>query len=72
MSATRASLQQLGKWGAGRLRIGASTTACQYILPAVLREFKKVFRNTQSSSNRMTRWTRLLRCVKTESIWLSV
>ncbi len=43
MSATRASLQQLGKWGVGRLRIGASTTACQYILPGVLREFKKSF-----------------------------
>ncbi|MEP6662392.1 MAG: LysR family transcriptional regulator [Verrucomicrobiota bacterium] len=43
METTRASLQQLNQWGAGRLRIGASTTACQYILPAVLREFKKRF-----------------------------
>ncbi|MEO7300140.1 MAG: LysR family transcriptional regulator [Verrucomicrobiota bacterium] len=43
MAATRASLQQLGKWGVGRLRIGASTTACQYILPKVLGEFKKSF-----------------------------
>ena len=43
MSATRVSLQQLGKWGVVRLRIGASTTACQYILPGVLREFKKSF-----------------------------
>ena len=40
MSAARASLEQLNKWGRGRLRIGASTTACQHILPAVLREFK--------------------------------
>ncbi len=43
MAATRESLQQLGKWGKGRLRIGASTAACQYILPAVLREFKESF-----------------------------
>jgi len=43
MSAARAGLEQLGKWGMGRLRIGASPTACQYILPAVLREFKESF-----------------------------
>jgi len=43
MTAARASLEQLGKWGRGRLRIGASTTACQYILPGVLREFKQCF-----------------------------
>jgi DNA-binding transcriptional LysR family regulator len=43
MAATRESLQQLGKWGTGRLRIGSSTAACQYILPAVLREFKVSF-----------------------------
>jgi len=43
MAAARAGLEQLGKWGAGRLRIGASTTACQYIVPAVLREFKERF-----------------------------
>src|SRR5438067_11306129 len=30
MSITRASLEQLGKWGKGRLRIGTSATACQY------------------------------------------
>src|SRR5882762_2824663 len=35
MSSARASLEQLGKWGHGRLRIGASTTACHYILPTV-------------------------------------
>ena len=33
----------LGKWGRGRLRLGASTTACQHILPPVLREFKESF-----------------------------
>ena len=43
MNAARSELAQLGKWGSSRLRIGASTTACQYILPAVLREFKESF-----------------------------
>lgn len=43
MSATRDSLERLGKWGKGRLRLGVSATACQYILPAVLREFKECF-----------------------------
>jgi len=41
MAAARESLAQLGKWGRGRLRLGASTTACQHIIPAVLREFKE-------------------------------
>ena len=43
MSEARESLQHLGKWGRTRLRIGASTTACQYILPEVLNEFKKSY-----------------------------
>jgi DNA-binding transcriptional LysR family regulator len=43
MSLAKQSLARLGKWGLGRLRIGASPTACQYIVPAVLREFKKSF-----------------------------
>ena len=43
MAAARTGLEQLGKWGRGRLRIGASPTACQYILPSVLREFKESF-----------------------------
>lgn len=43
MSTTRETLAQLGKWGKGRLRLGTSVTACQYILPAVLREFKESF-----------------------------
>ncbi len=43
MSEARESLQHLGKWGRSRLRIGASPTVCQYILPAVLREFKESF-----------------------------
>ena len=36
MKAARTGLEELSRWGHGRLRIGASTTACQYILPTVL------------------------------------
>ena len=43
MSAARESINQLGKWGRGRLRLSASTTACQYILPEVLNEFKRSY-----------------------------
>ena len=43
MGEARESLLHLGKWGRSRLRIGTSATACQYILPAVLREFKESF-----------------------------
>jgi len=43
MEEARAELGRLGKWGTSRLRLGASTTACQYVLPAVLREFKESF-----------------------------
>jgi DNA-binding transcriptional LysR family regulator len=43
ISAARDSLSALGKWGKGRLRLGASTTACQYLIPPVLREFKESF-----------------------------
>src|SRR5882724_12182330 len=43
MEAARAGLDSLSRWGHGRLRLGASTTACQYILPTVLREFKQSF-----------------------------
>jgi LysR family transcriptional regulator, low CO2-responsive transcriptional regulator len=43
MAEARLSLEHLGKWGRSRLRLGASTTACQYILPAVLRQFKQSF-----------------------------
>lgn len=43
MKSARRGLEELSKWGQGRLRLGASTTACQYILPAVLREFKQSF-----------------------------
>lgn len=43
METARSSLSNLSKWGKGRLRIGASTTACQHIIPPVLREFKESF-----------------------------
>lgn len=46
MSVARESISQLGKWGRGRLRVGASTTACQYILPEILNEFKKSYPHT--------------------------
>ncbi len=41
--AARERIGELGKWGHGRLRLGTSLTACQYILPSVLREFKESF-----------------------------
>ena len=43
MDSARESLAHLGKWGRGRLRLGASTTACQHVIPPVLREFKESF-----------------------------
>jgi len=43
MEAAHVSLNALGKWGRGRLRLGASTTACQHLIPPVLREFKESF-----------------------------
>ena len=43
MESAREALKQLGKWGRGRLRLGASTTACQHLIPPVLREFKESF-----------------------------
>ncbi|MEM9159817.1 MAG: LysR family transcriptional regulator [Verrucomicrobiota bacterium] len=49
MRSVRSELEGLGKWGAGRLRIGAGTTACQYILPTVIREFRQTFPDCQLS-----------------------
>ena len=42
MAAARSELSHLGKWGSSRIRIGASATACQYVLPSVLREFQQI------------------------------
>jgi DNA-binding transcriptional LysR family regulator len=36
-------MNKLVEWGHGRLRVGATAAACQYILPPVLREFQKQF-----------------------------
>lgn len=43
MNAARRSLKALGEWGRSRLRLGASTTSCQYILPSALRQLKEKF-----------------------------
>ncbi|MBI2517821.1 MAG: LysR family transcriptional regulator [Opitutae bacterium] len=43
MDTARAGLDAISRWGHGRLRVGASTTACQHILPTVLREFRQSF-----------------------------
>ncbi len=43
METARTGLDTLTKWGHGRLRVGASTTACQHILPTVLREFRQSY-----------------------------
>ena len=43
MALARASIGHLGKWGRSRLRLGASTTACEHLLPPVLREFQRDF-----------------------------
>src|SRR6185369_8656500 len=48
MENAQAALAHLGKWGQGRLRLGASETACQYIIPPVLREFKESSRSMPS------------------------
>src|SRR5882724_13013794 len=43
MENAREALAHLGKWGRGRLRLGASSTVCQHLIPPVLREFKESF-----------------------------
>jgi len=45
IEAAAESVKRLGKWGQTRLRIGAPASACQYILPPVIRELKKSFGN---------------------------
>ena len=46
MTVARESIEQRSRWGQGRLRVGASLTICQYILPAVLSQLKKDFPQT--------------------------
>jgi LysR family transcriptional regulator, low CO2-responsive transcriptional regulator len=43
MNAARSGIERLGKWGVGRLRLGAPATLCSTLLPTVLREFKESF-----------------------------
>ena len=43
MEGARQEIEKIKQRGQGRIRIGASTTACQYILPPVLRELKQCF-----------------------------
>jgi LysR family transcriptional regulator, low CO2-responsive transcriptional regulator len=43
MNSARTELTKLNEWGRSKIRVGASTTACQYILPGVLTAFKDDF-----------------------------
>ena len=43
MANAREQIRDRINWGRGRLRLGASTTACQYLLPNILREFNECF-----------------------------
>lgn len=43
MGEARETLAQIKDWTSERLRLGASASVCQYILPAVLREFTETF-----------------------------
>lgn len=42
LSVAADAVRNLGKWGQTRLRIGASATVCQILLPPVIRELKKL------------------------------
>jgi DNA-binding transcriptional LysR family regulator len=41
LNAAAEALKQLGKWGKTRLRLGVAASACQHILPGVIRELKR-------------------------------
>jgi LysR family transcriptional regulator, low CO2-responsive transcriptional regulator len=43
MAAARDSLAQRKKWGQGRLRVGTTASLCHYLLPDVLRDFRREF-----------------------------
>lgn len=43
MAGARAGLEQLSKWGMGRLRVAAGSAVCQYLLPPVLKQLKEKF-----------------------------
>lgn len=46
MAVARESIAQRSHWGQSRLRVGASLTICQYVLPRVLPQLKKDFPQT--------------------------
>ena len=43
MTSARQGLARLGKWGQLKLRVAAPDSLCQYVLPAVVREFRESF-----------------------------
>ena len=43
LEAVAESVRGLAQWGQGRLRIGSSVSACQHLLPRVLRELRREF-----------------------------
>jgi LysR family transcriptional regulator, low CO2-responsive transcriptional regulator len=47
MEKARSGVTKLSQWGQSKLRVCASTTACQYILPGVIRDFQKTFPKVQ-------------------------
>ena len=47
LDAAEESLKRLGKWGQTRLRIGAAASACQHLVPGVIRELRKACPNVQ-------------------------
>src|SRR5258708_15540035 len=49
MKTARTGLEELARWGHGRLRLGASTTACPYTLPTGPAGVKRSFPKCPSS-----------------------
>jgi DNA-binding transcriptional LysR family regulator len=43
LDAAEEQIRRLAKWGQSWLRLGASSAACQHILPGVIRELKKTY-----------------------------
>jgi len=43
MRAARVEVEEHSRWGQDRLRIGATLTVCEHIIPTVLREFRESF-----------------------------
>jgi DNA-binding transcriptional LysR family regulator len=63
LAAAGEALKKLGKWGKGRLRLGASAPVCAHILPGVIRELKKAnpdmeFRVESGDTPELMEWIR--------------